>query len=430
MPAALDLAKRIGSSRLTLWLAFLAVHLWLGFLNLYGPGYPLGDVSSVYKFWIEQYIVNNIVVGIDTQWVYPIVAYLPMLLAFSFGQALYSSTWLTMILLLDAAALLFLTGFRRDRGNTAAGWWWVAFLALLGPIAVGRIDSVTVPLALIGMLLLASRPRAAAVVLAMATWIKIWPAALLAAIVIATRVRLRVVIAAAVTSLAVIVVALLLGSGSNVFSFITQQAGRGLQIEAPISTPFLWLAAASSPGTVVYYDTQILTFQVTGPGTPGAAALMTPLLAVAALTIAALGVLAVRRGARATELLAPLSLALVAALIVFNKVGSPQFIGWLAVPVILGAVAAIRGGESFRVPAALALVIAALTQLIYPYLYGYLVSVHPLMLIAITSRNLLLIALLAWAVRRVVRLARPHFASDDDRELDATPNGPKAWPLV
>lgn len=430
MSAVLDLAKRIVNSRLTLWVAFIAVHLWLEFLNLYGPGYPLGDVSAIYPFWVEQSVVSNTIVGIDTPWVYPIVALVPMIFASVFGSAVYSSTWLTMILLLDAVALVFLTGFRRDRGTIGPAWWWVAFLLLLGPIALGRIDSVTVPLALVGMVLLANHPRAAAIVLALATWIKIWPAALLAAIVIATRARSRVAIAAATTSLVIVVVALLLGSGANVVSFITQQTGRELQIEAPISTPFLWMIAAGSPGMVLYYDTQIFTYQVTGPGTAIAAALMTPLLAIAALVIAGLGVLAIRRGARPNELLAPLSLALVTALIVFNKVGSPQFIGWLAVPVLLGLVGAVRGGPSFRTPAILSLVIAALTQAIYPFLYSYLVSVHPVMLIAITSRNLLLIALLAWAVRRVVRLARSHFASDDDRELDVAPTGPRAWPLV
>ena len=30
------------------------------------------------------------------------------------------------------------------------GWWWVGFLLLLGPIALGRIDSVTVPIAMVG----------------------------------------------------------------------------------------------------------------------------------------------------------------------------------------------------------------------------------------------------------------------------------------
>jgi hypothetical protein len=38
--------------------------------------------------------------------------------------------------------------------------------------------------------------------------------------------------------------------------------------------------------------------------------------------------------------LPPLVLAITTALILFNKVGSPQFVGWLAVPIVFGLVAA------------------------------------------------------------------------------------------
>ena len=408
-----------------LWAAFILAHLWLGLLNLYGPGYPMGDVTAVYKFWVDQAIINDFWVGIDSQWVYPIVALVPMLLAFAFGSTFYASTWLSMVMILDAVAFGVLTGWGRKREHTAIGWWWVAFLFLLGPIALGRIDSVTVPLAMVGALLLARRPRVAALILTIATWIKVWPAALLAAIVISVRERLRVVSVALITSLGIIAIAFALGGGSNVLSFISQQTGRGLQIEAPISTAWLWMTAAGVPGSVVYYDRAILTFQVDGPGTETAAAITTPLLGIAVLLVCALGVLAVRRGATTTHLLPPLALALVTAFMVFNKVGSPQFESWLAVPVVLGLVTWLQGGRSFRTPAIMALVIAAMTQAIYPYLYNYLLSVNPMMLILISARNILLIALFAWALAAVIRLAR-HTPALEDGESHAEPT---SWPL-
>ena len=52
-----------------------------------------------------------------------------------------------------------------------------------------RIDAVTVPLAVAGCLWLVGRPLVASVLLAVATWIKVWPAALLAAAFIAVRRR-------------------------------------------------------------------------------------------------------------------------------------------------------------------------------------------------------------------------------------------------
>lgn len=415
----------VARSSFTLWVVFVLVHLWLGLLNLYGPGYPMGDVTSVYKFWVDQLVVNDFQVGIDSQWVYPILAFVPMIASLAFGPTLYGSTWLSIVMLLNVVAFGTLTDWGRRRDHNVAGWWWVAFLILLGPIALGRIDSITVPLAMVGMLLLAQRPLVAALILSVATWIKIWPAALLAAIVISVQERFRVIAVAVTTSLFIIVVALLMGSGSNVLSFITQQTGRGLQIESPVSTIWLWMARAGVPNTFVYYDRAILTFQVEGPGATIAAMAMTPLLALAVLVVAGLGILAVRRGASPLHLLPPLALALVTAFIVFNKVGSPQFESWLAVPVVFGLVTALRGGRSFRLPAVLVLVIAALTQAVYPYLYNYVLSVNYLMLIVLTSRNLLLIALFAWALAAVVQLCRGggHVAVGDDEAE------PTSWPL-
>ena len=394
------------SNRFLLWGAFVAVHLWLGMLCLFGPGFPLGDVTVVYRLWVDQIVLADYWVGIDGVWVYPVLAIAPMLAAFALGPAVYASTWLTIVMLVDAVAFAAITGWTTTRDRAIVGWWWIGFLLLLGPVAVARIDAITVSLAVVGVLLLATRPAAAAVVLAVATWVKVWPAALLAAIVITNRNRRDVAIAAAAVSAIVVVVALLLGSGGNVFSFVTQQTGRGLQVEAPVSTFWLWRAAVGEPGTGIYYDQEILTYQVVGDGVAATAAAMTPVLALAALAVVVLGVWAVRRGANSSALLAPLALALVATLIAFNKVGSPQFISWLAVPIVLGLATRLAGhGRSFRVPAVLVLVVAGLTQALYPYLYNELLSLNPIMVLAISARNLLLFAVLAWAIREVVVVA-------------------------
>ena len=425
MDRALSVVRLVAAAPLSVWIAFVVVHLWLGLLNLYAPGLPLGDVTIVYKFWMDQALLQNFWVGIDSAWVYPIVALVPMVVARVCGPGQFASTWLTMIMVLNAVAFGFITGWGRRRDRVRLGWWWVGFLLLLGPIAMGRIDAVTVPLAIVGVLLIATRPGAAGVVLAIATWIKVWPAALVLAAIMAVRGRLRVLAAAVVSSAVILVTAFVIGSGANVFSFITEQTGRGLQIESPVATIWLWQALAGVPDTFVYYDNEILTYQVQGHGVELAAAVMTPLLAIAVAIIAALGWRALRGGATEGELFAPLALAFVVALIAFNKVGSPQFISWLAVPVILGVATHLDGrGRSFRTPAILVLAIAALTQVIYPYLYLELLYVQPLMLIVLTIRNLLLFLLLAWAVHAVVSvISRSTVDSEDD--ADAT-----VWPLA
>ncbi|MHB1234575.1 MAG: glycosyltransferase 87 family protein [Microbacteriaceae bacterium] len=422
---------RIGRSPALLWSAFVLTHLWLGVLNLYAFGWPLGDVNSVYKYWAQLVSTTHYIVGIDGPWVYPIVAIVPMLIATAFGFALYSSTWLSLVMALDAIAFAFIIGWRprsawRREGSTAGdrghlvGWWWLAFLTVLGPIALGRIDSITVPLAIVGLAYAASQPVLASAILAVATWIKVWPAAILVAMVIALRARRQIVVTAVVTSIVIIVIAEILGSGLNVFSFVTEQTGRGLQIETPVSEIWLWQAYGRTPGTFLYYDHALMTYQVAGNGVGVAIALMTPLMALAVVTISLLAIQAVRAGAQPGELLAPLSLALVTALIGFNKVGSPQFMTWLAVPIILGLSMSLAGrGRSFRFPAVIAVVVGGLTQSFYPYLYGNLLALQPDMLVLLTLRNLLIFVLLGWAVSALWRLSRVSSAVEQEDRVGA-----------
>jgi len=429
------LSNPILRSPILLWAAFILAHLLLGALNLYGPGLPLGDVTIVYKFWTDQALESNYWVGIDSSWVYPIVALIPMLISRVFGPELFPNIWLSLVLVLDIVAFGVLSGWGRTRRNFSVGWWWVAFLVLLGPIAVGRIDSITVPLAIVGVLLVATRPRAAAVILTIATWIKVWPAALLAAILISIRARARIVVAVVVTSLGIIAVALSFGAGANVFSFVTQQSVRGLQVEAPVSTIWLWQEFAGAANTFVYYDRGILTWQVRGPGVEMASVLMNPLMTLVVFAITVLALRALSRRVAVADLVPSLSLAYVVALIAFNKVGSPQYITWLAVPVILGlATNAVGRGRSFRTPAILVLVLATLTQLIYPYLYGYVLGLNPAMLIVLSARNLLYFVLLGWAV---VALWRAFGAAESASSTEDQPNGgrltepwlPAVWPF-
>lgn len=421
--------RRAGRNPVVLWSAFILTHLWLGLLNLYADGLPLGDVTIVYKFWTDQVFIADFWVGINSSWVYPILAIFPMLAAAAFGPGLYASTWLSLVMVLDAAGFAAIVGWRRTSRNRAAAWWWIGFLLLLGPIAMGRIDSITVPLAIIGVLFAATRPRVAALILTVAAWIKVWPAALVGALVIASRDRWRVLATAVGTSAVIVLTALLFGSGQNVFSFVTQQTDRGLQVESPVSTIWLWQALLGVPGAYVYYDQRILTWQVTGDGVGVVGSIMTPLLGLVVLAIALVAVIVLRRGASATQLLPALALALVTALIAFNKVGSPQFESWLAVPVILGLVTRRPGNRSwFVVPAVLVALIAALTQSFYPYLYGWLLGLHPILLTLLTVRNVLLFVLLGWAVYTLWNTEPAdgrETASPTEVEED-----PVAWPLT
>ncbi|TQL48557.1 uncharacterized protein DUF2029 [Homoserinimonas aerilata] len=389
-----------------LWPAFLAVNVWLCWVAYAGPGYALGDVY-LYRWWVELGLSGGPWVGIDTAWVYPVLALAPLVAAAVAGIDGYVLSWLMLVVLLNGVALAAVTGWTGRARNLGAGWWWAVFLLLLGPIAVGRVDSITAPLAVIAVALLAKHPVVAGILLAAATWIKVWPAALIAAVLVVSRDRWRMLAGTIAASVAVVCGSLALGGANSLLSFVTQQAGRGLQIEAPVSAPWLWMGVGGVPGTGLYYDDGILTYQVRGDGVDIVAQLMTPLLALVAVAIAVLAVWLLGRGAKPAALLPPFALALVTALIAVNKVGSPQFVAWLAAPIVLGLVAHAAGrASSFRVPALIVAVIAGLTQAVYPYLYGYLLNLDPVILSVLTARNVLEFVLLAWSVRAMVTAPR------------------------
>ncbi len=391
--------RRIRDSGVALWLAFIVAHVILGGLAFTSPDMALGDIEKVYRGWVQQALNEHVVVGIDTTWVYPIGAIVPILAAALFGLAAYPVTWLALVFAVDGAAFAVLIGgVGRARKNVAAAWWWIGFLLLLGPIALVRIDSIAVPLVVIGLLWVTARPRVAGALLAIAAWIKVWPAVVVAAVVVASRDRWRVLVAAGVTSVVVVGAALLFGSGSRVVSFITEQTGRGLQIEAPVSGGYVWDAVLGSSDSRGSYNPVSLTFEIVGPGSHILAMIVTPVLTVVASAILMVGVVAVRRGASFDRVLPPLALALVTALIALNKVGSPQFVSWLAAPVILGLVVT---GREFRFAAILVAVIGALTHVGYPYLYSAFIDLNVGMVMVLTLRNLLYFVLVGWALWRL-----------------------------
>ena len=407
-PTSADAAPRTIARRVegaALVVAFLAVHVVLGYLAVTIANQPLGDVTITYRNWVTQGVVSGRWVGLDSDSVYPIVALVPMILAASGGVASIGTGWLVLMTLLDLGVLAML--WRRRVAGVRVAWWWTVFLLALGPIAVGRIDTVATALALVAVVVVAARPGLAAALFTLAAWVKVWPAALAGVLIGLRRGRRReATVGAIVVSGVVVAIDLVLGGGAHLLSFVGEQAGRGLQIESPLATPFLWRAQAGVPDTSVYYDQQILTFQVSGSGTAAAAALSTPLMVLVTLTVVLLAVRAVLGHARRAEVAPVLAMALTAALIVTNKVGSPQYVGWFAVPVVWGLIAGAPSARRFLLPATTALVAAIATQMVYPAYYDRILALDPPMLVVLSVRNALEIGLLVWAMVTLARLSR------------------------
>jgi hypothetical protein len=388
--------------RSVLWPAFIVVQLALAAACL-APGVTgnsFNDVTGFYRVWAENAVHAGLWPSVTMPWVYPIVALVPMLIPLLGGAAGYGPVWLVQVVLLNAAAFGVLVA-RPTAPRTRAAWFWLAAMLALGPIALGRLDVVSVALAVLGVVALASRPWLAGVLFALGAWVKFWPAALVLAVVVAAKERWRVLAAAVAATAAIVAVAFFVLGARYVFSFVGQQSGRGLQVESPFATPLLWAAWARMPGLRVYYDTGIYTFQVAGPGASALARAADWAMPLAVLAAILLGLRAALRKAEPRQATALLALALTVGFCAFDKVGSPQYHAWFAVPVMLGLMVA---GRRFALPAWLVLASTVLTQLIYPWFYDALLALKPVMLGVITARNALELVLFAWALVALWRL--------------------------
>ncbi|WP_341957077.1 glycosyltransferase 87 family protein [Microbacterium sp. LWH13-1.2] len=393
---------------LALWSAFVLVHVVVAVAGWFYPSQPMGDVVLVYEPWSSAALSGGPIVGITETWVYPQLALVPMLLAKILSVPLitvlgvseaYLIAWAVLVTVFDAIAFAALIGRSHSQPRETAAWFWTAALLLLGPIALYRIDAITVPLAVIAGLWLTRRPAAAAALLAIGAWIKIWPGALLLAALVAARSRMRILLTAAAVTAGVVALLFLLGADTEILGFLTQQTGRGLQIEAVAATPFLWLAAVGSAR--IEYSFEILTFQIDAQGADAVGAALTPLMAVLVVVVTVVGAVKAMRGASFPRLFPPLALSLVTALIVMNKVGSPQFQTWLIPPVILWLV---LDRARAAVPAVLVLTLCALTCLVYPLNYDALLRAEMLPVAILTLRNILLVVALVVGIRAVVRV--------------------------
>lgn len=334
-------------------------------------------------------------------WVYPLLAQLPIFAANVFGPSLYLLGWTLIVTALNAVGMYFLLRKPRTRSGVAPAWFWLFFTVFMGFLSFARVEGITTSLVLVALLYAIDRPIVATVLLSAATWIKVWPAAVVAPLLIASAQRVKVFLTGFLFSAAVALFAVLTGAGEHLLSFAINQGERGMQLEATFSTPWVWLSVFKIAGSEIADNVAINSSEVYGPGVEIAAKLMQPLLILAAVAGAWLMIRALRRGAERAELLLEGSLLMVSAFIVFNKVGSPQFIIWLLPVVVAGLV---HDWERWKVPAALLMGIAMTTFIIYPLFYTPLIHANPIMAAVLTGRNVMLVVLLWWAVRRTLEL--------------------------
>jgi hypothetical protein len=320
----------------------------------------------------------------------------------------FQAGWLTIITALDLLLIAMIANFgKRDEDSAArfgAAWFWLFFLVALGPVSISRVDAFSVVVAMFGVLALANRKlNASTAWFTVGVSMKIWPAAILVVAMAASKFRARILLAAASTGAIIIAIGLLLGGNLSLFSFLTNQADRGIQIESVIASPFIWSWIFGLSNNEIYYDNLMMTFQVAGDTVSVVAGLMSIAMAVAIAITAFLAWRAAKAGAGFRAILPIGLLTATLDLIVFNKVGSPQFVTWLAVAIILGI---FYRAQNWRLPMFAVVAIALLTNLVYPVFYDEILRGNPFAFALLTVRNLVYVGLLVWANIQLSSLAK------------------------
>ncbi len=281
-----------------------------------------------------------------------------------------------------------------EREHVAAKRLWLAGLMIgllplaLGPVFLNTYDFWPTALMMVALwLLLAGRTSAAAGALGLATTAKVFPAALLPLFLrVGGRERARRILAwfAAILVLIVLPFAIL-GPGGLRFSF-SLQSERGLEFETIGGSLLIALHHAHTelrpPGSR----------EVVGSLATAVGAVSTLVQVVAVLLVLWIAV----RGPRSVENVLLSASAVVAGLVVFGKVLSPQYLVWLVPLVPL-----VSAAGTVLLAAAAAMTQLWVLALFQPYEPGAASW-------AVVARNVLLVALYAVLVRTLMRGSRGH----------------------
>lgn len=370
------------------WLIGRAV-LLVGVLLTYRSKGSVGGDVALYAGWARVLRAGSFPPAADATWQYPPGAAGVLVLP-ALPPGTYYLWFLALLLLADLAVLVLLL-LRVRAGESAAGpWTWVIGVPALGTVVLGRFDLVPTALGVAGVLAVRV-PVAAGLLLGAGGLVKLWPAVLLPLARSGSRTGwpgwARAAAGAAGTGVFALGVLLATGTLRGSFGFAGNTGGRGLQIEAVAATPYMVARALGAGPTVTR---RYGAYEVVGAGVAGAVTVTT---AATVVLLAGYVLLVLRRRAHPPE---PRGLALtvVLGLVMVSKVLSPQYLLWC---LGLAAAAALGPDRRQRLVAAVLVLAATVTQLLYPLMYDGLRqgAVLPTLLLVLRNGLLVLAAVLA-----------------------------------
>ena len=322
----------------------------------------------------------------------------------------YLIGFVVFMLLLDAAftyALYRSAGRRHDRSVD----FWLLFAFLLGALAYLRFDML--PAVLAGGALLAARrrPWITGALTGLGAAVKLWPALLIPSFLAYKPDRRPAGLAFVVVGFGLAGVSLVAGGMTRLFSPLTWQSDRGLQIEAVWSIPVM-VARVVRPDTWPVEMSRYQAYEIFGPGVELWVGVSNAATVVGLVALAVLFVRAFRAGGGSPVAVAFLVLTTISVMIVTNKTLSPQYMLWLAGPgaalLLLRHHATPAERSAIRHTAYALLALALLTHLVYPVLYPSLLGQTGTVLLGVATvvtagRNLGLLLLTGYVASRAWR---------------------------
>jgi len=311
----------------------------------------------------------------------------------------YLVAFIIFMLALDALFTYALWRSAGRRHDTAIDFWLI-FVPLIGPLSYLRFDML--PAVLAGGALLAARhkPWVTGALTGLGAAIKLWPALLIGAFMSYRADRRPAGIAFVVVGFGLALISLIFGGWLRLISPLTWQSDRGLQIESIWATP-LMLARAVKPDYWTVDMSRYQAYEIFGSGVEAWVMISNIATLFGLALIILLTIRAFRYDGSTPVAIGFVIVAIVAIMTITNKTLSPQYLLWLGGP--MAALLAFRPqalpGEQPAINrmAGQLLILALLTQLVYPLLYDSYLGLQGHVMIIVASivaaiRNLALVA--------------------------------------
>jgi hypothetical protein len=402
----LELRRTTGSSVVARWLTSRALTLALAVTI--EPSVT-GDVAY-YGRSLHTLFHGGSIREVLQEYPLPVLAImLPQYLMAATNALAFALLFAASMLVVDA---LFTWSLWRASGRTrgAALTFWLWFVPCVGPIAYFRFDLVPAMLAGAAVLVAGRRPGWSGSLTAIGAGLKLWPALMLPTFLLRKMDRRRVLLGFTLTGGAIAGSALLLGGIGRLVSPLTWQNDRGLQIESVSATPLVLARLFHRHHVWSSHVSKYKAFEIFGWGVSAMLIFSTVATVAGLLLLGKLWLRARRLPTVPPGVLGWLFLATSVVVTITNKALSPQYILWLGGPL---AALWVRtpGDPSVRRAGILLLVIAVLTQGVYPITYPALISargVTPILsTLLLVTRNALLVTLAWQACKQVWLRTRP-----------------------